>query len=125
MNIETLAEKWIAAAEFDGKPPSDNHWAIDYVIELPYDKKFNELWLFIKHAYKKDISNEIIEMLAAGPMEDLLSYAGESYIQEIEDLARKDPKFASLLGGVWESSMSGEVWKRIQKFADKSGWDGN
>ena len=33
---------------------------------------------------------------------------------DIEELARKDPKFNYLLGGVWRNAMTDEVWQRLQ-----------
>ncbi len=71
-------------------------------------------------AYAKDISNKVIEVLAAGPVEDLLTSAGDKYIDEIGLLARQDPKFRDLLGGVWQSSMSNDLWNRFKKIRGKS-----
>jgi hypothetical protein len=122
MDIKTLSEEWIKAEEQDDSS-EQNHWSIDYVIELPLDGKFEELWSFVQYTYKKDISKFVIENLAAGPLEDLLTYAGESYIEEIEQLASNDPKFRSVLGGVWKNNMTDQVWERVQDSWDRTGWD--
>lgn len=125
MDIKLLSEEWIKAEEMDDHSSKYNHWSVDYVIELHTDGKLDELWSFILYTYKQGISNKVIEVLAAGPLEDLLASGGEKYIDEIEDLARKDPKFRNLLGGVWKNAMTDDVWQRVQNAWDRTGWDGN
>jgi hypothetical protein len=49
---------------------------------------------------------------------------GERYIDRVEEKARKDPAFAKLLGGVWQNSMSDEIWSRLQAVCDRKGWNG-
>jgi len=53
-------------------------------------------------------------MLAAGPLEDLLSSFGPDYIDRVETLARDDGRFKLLLGGVWRLGMTDDVWGRMQ-----------
>ncbi len=65
------------------------------------------------------------EVLSAGAVENLLGYHGEQFIERVEAEARTNPKFASLLGGVWQSSMSDELYSRVQAVWDRRGWDGN
>jgi hypothetical protein len=43
------------------------------------------------------------------------------FIERVEELARQDPNFNSLLGGVWQNTMTDEVWKRVQA-ARKEVW---
>ncbi|MES9994469.1 MAG: DUF6869 domain-containing protein [Candidatus Thiodiazotropha sp.] len=59
-----------------------------------------------------DPPDKLIEVLAAGPLEDLIEIAGKEVIDEIEILSRQNPSFRHLLGGVWESGTP-EVWKRV------------
>jgi hypothetical protein len=63
-------------------------------------------------------------VLSAGPIEGLLSHFGESYIVRVEEKAREDPAFAKVLGGVWQHTMSDEIWSRLQAVWDRRGWDG-
>lgn len=69
----------------------------------------DRLWQFIREVYKRELSDEVIAVLAAGPLEDLLAKRGVDFIDRIEELARKDPKFNYLLGGVWRNTMTDEV----------------
>lgn len=71
------------------------------------------MWKLILAAYAKDMSPRVFAVLAAGPLEDLLCNFGSNYINRIEELARKDPKFNELLGGVWKSSTPDDVWGRV------------
>ena len=56
-------------------------------------------------------------MLAAGPMEDLLSYHGAEVIDRVEQRAAIDPKFKELLGGAWQLMTPDEIWHRVEKLA--------
>ena len=66
---------------------------------------------------EKDSSDEVMSVLAAGELEDLLSLHGEEIFGLIEELAKKNPKFKKLLGGVWQGGMSDEFYKRIMDIA--------
>ena len=125
MDIEELSNEWIKAEESTDESDEENHWSIDYIIDLPLIGHYDELWAFIKQTYKKGMSNKVVGALAAGPLEDLLADAGETYIDEIEELAKEDPKFSYLLGGVWKSDMTEEVWERVQRVWDSGAWDGS
>jgi hypothetical protein len=72
------------------------------------------LWQFILNTYVRNLSGNVIAILAAGPLEDLLATVGPKYIDRVEQLARRDPKFNWLLGGVWKNNMTDEVWERVQ-----------
>ena len=115
MNIETLSKEWVQATESRNGSSEELPKAIEYVLNLTLNEKSEELWSFIKHTYKENISENVISNLAAGPLEDLLGYHGERYINEVEALARKDPKFKELLGGVWQHLMSNAIWERVCK----------
>jgi len=53
----------------------------------------------------RDPSPKAIELLAAGPLEDLLVEKGPLVIDEIERQAQSDSSVAMLLGGDWQSEM--------------------
>lgn len=54
-------------------------------------------------------------LLAAGPIEDLLSLHGEQFISRIDEEARVNAVFAEALNGVWRSTISDDVWERFQE----------
>lgn len=65
----------------------------------------------------------VVGVLAAGPIEDLLSLHGEQFIERFEDGARADLRMAWALGGVRQFQMTDAVWDRVQISADRSWWE--
>jgi hypothetical protein len=80
-------------------------------------------WLLILEIHRRDKSVLVQQGLSAGPVEDLLAKHGESFIGRVEVEARKDPSFATMLGGVWRNSMSDAIWDRLQAVWDRRGWN--
>ena len=58
----------------------------------------------------------MLGVLAAGPLEDLLSYNGDHVVDQVDLLARRDPSFRLLLNGVWDSSIAPDVLSRLEKY---------
>src|SRR4051812_26659984 len=71
-------------------------------------------WLAIVELSRQALSDDQISLLAAGPLEDLLAYHGEAFIDRVEKEARVHRGFRHLLGGVWRNSISEPVWVRVQ-----------
>jgi len=84
------------------------------VSDWSYHREGEHVWQFITATYKRDLPDKVFASLAAGPLEDLLAKQGPEFIERVEELARKDPKFNHLLGGVWRNAMTDEVWQRVQ-----------
>jgi len=78
-------------------------------------------WLAILQILQRGLTEEQTELLAAGPLETLLSWHGAVFIDRVEDQARSDPRFNHLLGGVWRQEMPEEIWGRVEK-ARKQVW---
>ncbi|MBI1317382.1 MAG: hypothetical protein GC168_00350 [Candidatus Hydrogenedens sp.] len=94
-------------------------WLHDMVEEDP-----ESTWPIILEILRRDIDSKVIETLSAGPVEDLLGMHGVDFIARVEVEARRDPRFAKLLGGVWQGQMSDEHYARVQAVWDRRGWDG-
>lgn len=134
IEIETIADGytkyWDAKykADKDGVvlevDKSEYEWANDKVMDLTFEEP-NKLWDIILAVLAKKPSNSVLEILAAGPLEDYLAKLGESVIDRVEEQAKRDPAFASLLGGVWQNEMPEHIWERVRLVWDRSGWDGN
>jgi hypothetical protein len=101
---------------------SSTEWAIDKIFDITYENP-EDLWDLILEILHRDPPTEVIEVLAAGPLEDYLAKCGEKVIEKVEAQAAKDKKFKSLLGGVWQNAMSDEVWSRVKACWDRSEWD--
>jgi len=123
--IDRLAKDWIAYwyAPKDSELRIQLHWATEREYDL-LDGDPETLWKLILAIHSLDQSPRIDKVLSAGPIEDLLAKHGESFIDHVEAEARRDPTFASTLGGVWKNNMTDEVWERLQAVWDRRGWDG-
>ncbi len=68
-----------------------------------------------------DSKDEEIDLLGAGPLEDFLNHFGPQYIDVIETLAAKNPRFKTVLKGVWQTAeVDPEVWKRVEKICSNA-----
>jgi hypothetical protein len=123
IDLNNLAESWIAGQDCEPDTPEykDNWWAIEQIIDWSLEGEDELLWQFILITYRRDMSDRVAAVFAAGPLEDLLAKHGQKYIDRIEKLALEDEKFNMLLGGVWHNTMTSEVWNRVQT-ARKQVW---
>jgi len=114
--LNRIVDAWIVAEDAaDGSSVREsNWWAVEQVIDWSLERKGEHLWRFITAAYKRDLSDRVVSTLAAGPLEDLLAKQGPEFIERVEDLARREPRFNYLLGGVWRNTMTDEIWQRVQ-----------
>ena len=115
-NLDQIVNAWIAAEHAEcGSPEHEaNWWAYEQVTDWFHERQGESVWRFITAAYKRDLSDKVFATLAAGPLEDLLAEQGPEFIERVEELARKDPRFNHLLGGVWRNTMTEEIWQRVQ-----------
>jgi hypothetical protein len=78
-------------------------------------------WAAILQILDRELTEEQISILAAGPLGDLLAKHGSKFIERIECEAKKNPHFNYLLGGVRKSEIANDVWERVQN-ARKETW---
>ncbi len=121
--ISDLMDCWARGWSSDPVVKAEYEWAcmepVDDARENP-----ERAWQCILYALDSPECAKHFGVLAAGPLEDLLSYHGPAFIDRVEALARVNPKFASLLGGVWKFQMLDEIWDRVRQVWDPRGWDG-
>lgn len=115
-----IVEAWVIGinAEEGSAVNRENRWAIDTVLDWTLGERGEPelLWKFVLATYQRaDLAELTVAVLAAGPMEVILSKAGAEYIDRIEALACNDAKFNHLLGGVWKSNIPDIVWARVEK----------
>ena len=130
-NYEQLADTYVLKWQHDLDP---NYWtglpvppeeeALDDWIYDATRSRPEELWRFVLAVFEKDAKGEVFMILSAGPLEDLLSRHGMLFIDRVEAEAGANPRFATLLGGVWQSNMSTAIWERVVAARDRRGWDG-
>lgn len=100
--VSMLVEAWLAG---------DDEGAM-------YDASTDEpelAWQAILEILKRELTDEQRELLAAGPMEDLLVRHGAAFIGRVEAEANVNSRLNHLFGGVWRREMPIEVWERIEK----------
>lgn len=78
-----------------------------------------DAWITIIEVLSLTPSDEVLSVLAAGPLEDLIAYCGPQFIDRIEIKARQDADFRKLLNGVWQNRTPPEIWARIEKAQNK------
>jgi hypothetical protein len=123
--IDYLMTCWLAAQSSDSQVKEENRWAFMEPVDEARDnpERAWECILFVEQDPR--FPNEALGVMAAGALEDLLSYHGPAFIDRVEQQAKTSRRFAWMLGGVWRSTMSDEIWSRVQAVWDRLGWDGN
>lgn len=128
-----LAADWIASRKPDADKDTSGHLAQFLLVDFPQEEP-DLTWETIRvvmraypesdyYAEEKTEAQKVCGELAAGPIEDLLSYHGHRFIERFEEEARCDRRMAWLLGGAWQFQMSDEIWHRVQLAADNSYWE--
>ena len=113
--MTNLKEKWIEYTKTEDESLFDAWETLNTLVsEQP-----QEAWEVILEILEETNSDNIIANLAAGPLENLLSEHGETFIAEVELKARQNPKFTKLILGVWEGGMSKDIWSRVRALHEK------
>ena len=99
-----IVEEWI------------NNRSSDHVYDLMDDLVFDDPergLVVINEILQSTDKDRDIQDLAAGPLEDLLVRHGSLIIDRVEELATSEEKFKHLLGGVWQNTMSDDLWSKV------------
>ena len=126
--VRQVVEAWLLWAAWQSDPANDgqdNHELIGFMEldELVHEHP-EHAWPCILATVADARAQPFLGLLAAGPIEDLLSIHGATFIDRVEREARQNPRFAWTLGGVWQLQMTDEIWARVQQVWDRRGWDG-
>jgi hypothetical protein len=124
---EDLVKGWtvMSSSPHGSELYEESFWSFMLLDDLVYDYPLNALEVIKDILSINPESDSIMGNLAAGPLEDLLVRHGEHIIEHIETEAKSNSRFASMLGGVWQSDMTDDIWQRVTKVWDRRGWDGN
>jgi hypothetical protein len=122
--VEFLMHCWANACGPEGAEKEEHGWAAAELIDDARDDPA-KAWQCILCAIEMPACAEHLGVLAAGPLEDLLSFHGPEYIDRIEAKARTSPLFALVLGGVWRFQMTDSVWSRVKGVRDTTRWGGS
>jgi uncharacterized protein DUF6869 len=115
IELEQLARRWLKDVRHNPESESD---AGESVVELNFSEPPKVQWRFILIAVSLSESDDELGHIAAGPIEHLLGWHGESFIDVVEKEAASNHKFARALTGVWQYMMRDEVWPRLQRLQE-------
>jgi hypothetical protein len=111
---EELVAGYFASFADGGGGPS--FWAFEELTDMIRSDP-ERLWR-LTITILRDASDPLYQAyVAAGPLEDLLRYHGERFIDRVESLAKSEPWFVECLRGVW-ASMTPDVRDRVRKLTN-------
>src|SRR5262252_3960714 len=113
--VQRLAAAWQQAqVAYDAGSITEAQWKSIFAVQSlagPH-KKPQLLWEVICEVLRTSPPLEVEEILAAGPLEDLICVFGAEMLERIEVEASRNPRFASLLPRVWIRKADDEVTRR-------------
>jgi Family of unknown function (DUF6869) len=118
MDLELIADGWIrswrAEETLDDVTDLDAKEQVYDLVRQDADRGLDVI-LKILNRIEALPTVELFQVLAAGPLEDLLAHHGSQIIDRVEAQARNDERFNLLLGGVWQNAIAPVVWARVEK----------
>ena len=122
---DLLAADWIAfasawleelRAERPAVPRATNpadETASARVVRMNFTAAPEHQWRFILAAVELARTEDELGHIAAGPIEHLLGWHGDEFIDRVELQAASDERFVRALSGVQEYLMKDAVWSRL------------
>jgi hypothetical protein len=110
--VKRYAERVVVDKDNVFQAQDINWWAEERFQQLVHDDP-ETLWLLIQRVLELTEKAEVLGILAAGPVENLINFHGPAFIERIERKAANDARFRELLWGVWRSSTP-DVWARVE-----------
>ena len=94
---------------------TEHFWAFETLTLLAFEQRWDELWEITLRLI--DLApfeeKELLAIIAAGPLENLVRYAAPQVEDRIVERIRVDPKFRRVLTGVWARQERKDFWDRI------------
>ena len=124
--LRELARIWFWESDYEqqtGEPPGphpdlDGETGRETVVRMNFTAGPDPQWRFIEAAVAEASRDDHLLSVAAGPVEHLLWKHGEAFIGRVEERVAADPKWRTLIGGVWRHGMSDAVWSRVEALKD-------
>ncbi len=79
------------------------HWWAYSTVDNLVSENTNETWPLILRVIALADTDELIEAIGAGPLENLLSKHGPVLLARVQDESARSPKLRAALGHVWLS----------------------
>lgn len=118
-DITALSAGWISRYEIverfgDKAPEAERTFPAFLAVERLVRSSPEDAWQVILRIIEMTENEFVLENLAAGPLESLLTRHGMSYIDRVESRVAVDAKFKWILGGIWQGGMADEIWSRVE-----------
>ena len=130
ISVAQIADDWIELQRYDAdEAPEDvfdRGWVLYNLVhdnpELAWETIKDVVRRYDEHDLNDDKAegHRILGMTAAGPFEDLLAYHGSMFVDRVETEAKRDPRMAWTLRGVWQNAISDDVWSRVRRAAQQT-----
>lgn len=116
--VSRLAERWLRfvreTAESDAVQDHPDFWTFALIDDLARTAPDVCLDL-VMAALPLCRTPEEVALVAAGPLEDVITANGAAVIDRIEHLAAREPRLTYALTGVWLRGTTGTpIWRRIE-----------
>ncbi|MEZ5686465.1 MAG: hypothetical protein R3D78_11495 [Paracoccaceae bacterium] len=112
-SLEALADLWLADHRADpGEEPAEPLWSDLCVFELGAHPQ--ACLAFCLRALRKAETLWQVGLVAAGPLEELLAEHGAEVIAALEDQARRAPRIAYALTGIWTDDLPADIAARLE-----------
>ena len=119
MSIEELARAWVEQYSKSERDRDDNFFTMmDYERDLREEDPDKAIDLILA-ILKIETNPVLLSLLAAGPLEDIISM---ETIDRIEQEAAADKRFHDLLGGVWYYRAPAELKARLDAVVGQNRW---
>jgi hypothetical protein len=119
MSVPELARAWVEQYSKSERDRDDNFYAMmDYERELREENPDKAIDLIVE-ILKLETNPVMLSLLAAGPLEDVISM---ETIDRIEREAAADKRFHDLLGGVWYYRAPDELKARLDALVGPNRW---
>ena len=119
MSVAELARAWVEQYSKSERDRDDNFFAMmDYESELREEDPDKAIDLIVE-ILKIETNPVMLSLLAAGPLEDVISM---ETIDRIEREAAADKRFHDLLGGVWYYRAPDELKARMDALVGQNRW---
>lgn len=99
--VQALAKAWATTQGIAQANRSESEWQAIYDVQNLADSEPDTLWEVVLNVLKLRPSEEVLGMLAASPLEDLIQDHGVRFVDRVADEAGRNPAFAALLPKVW------------------------
>jgi len=110
--LEKFIKNWFAEIDLDDE---DNTPFGQDVVLMNFFASDEFQWQFIIKAFEFAYDANHLSVMAAGPVEHLLAFHGEKWIDKIEDESSANENFAWMMTSVWQHKMSDDIWNRVQE----------